>query len=393
MCVSIYQTLEIQQELSAYVVSGSNETMVESISTLKKRKRGEPGRVVSVRCLRCNRTYENALLYENEKNDFWRVSCAGLTRHIQNLKKQARCFHYYSRLNKVLLKDRKYHFALESSIVSDDAPTANEDDQNLLSDYVYHPEDLGILHQNVALGFNRSINNQTIAIPSQNIESSLLETLHISNEVKGGNDEVENSLSVLFRYGDRHGSESASEESETEAEDAAPAIIPTTSFTSSKDVEIPTIDSKIEEFRKNISDSQLLAEIDLMNIMTQHKMPLTAFKTIFDWAKRSQGRQGFDFDGNCTETRGRPKILSEIRRISRDKTVDEFKPKLVPNWLPLKKETKVYVREFQTALKSLLTNKSLVKEENLSFPDATVPFIWEEFPDPWEDNKRVIKEL
>ena len=108
---------------------------------------------------------------------------------------------------------------------------------------------------------------------------------------------------------------------------------------------------------------------------------------IFDWAKCSQGRQGFHFD--C----GRPKILSEICRISRDKTVDEFKPKLVPNWLPLKKETKVYVRDFQTALKSLLTNKSLVKEENLSFPDATVPFIWEEFPNPWEDNKRVIKEL
>ena len=375
--------------------------MAPSIGTLRKRKRDVPPEIVTVGCLECRIQYRGGKYYKKYLNGdevppFCRVVCAALTNHIQD---KSKCLRKYKKLGKaVITSDNKYCFDMESSMVGEDGvlPTANNQDEDFSSDfssdYVYHPQDLGISHQNPSFGFNRSINTQTIAIPSQNIESSLLETLNISNEEKGGNTKEDNSVSLLCQYGDRNGSES--EESEPEPEEAEPTTIPRTTTTfGSTNVEIPTIDSNEEEFQKNISNPQLTPEIDLMNIMTQHKMPLTAFKTIFNWAKRSQGLEGFDFAANCTETRGRHKILSEIRRISQDKNVDEFKPQLVSNWLPLKKATKVYVRDFQTALKSLLTNKSLVNEENLCFPDPKVPYIWEEFPDPWDDKERVIKEL
>eukprot|EP00536_Pseudo-nitzschia_multiseries_P017115 jgi/Psemu1/49404/gm1.49404_g len=39
----------------------------------------------------------------------------------------------------------------------------------------------------------------------------------------------------------------------------------------------------------------LLAELELMNLMARHKLPLNTFKSIFQWAKKRQMRPGFDF--------------------------------------------------------------------------------------------------
>ena len=48
--------------------------------------------------------------------------------------------------------------------------------------------------------------------------------------------------------------------------------------------------------------------------------------------------------------------------------------------MPDKKTTQVYLRPFEKALKSLLSNTSIMKEENLSFPDSRSPYSYENFP-------------
>lgn len=52
----------------------------------------------------------------------------------------------------------------------------------------------------------------------------------------------------------------------------------------------------------------------------------------------------------------------------------KFHPNLV-NWLPENKHVQVHVRPFLEAVKSLLTNSKLVKQENLSLPHPDTPFL------------------
>ena len=53
-----------------------------------------------------------------------------------------------------------------------------------------------------------------------------------------------------------------------------------------------------------------------------------------------------------------------------------FTPKIV-SYLPSERPTVVYVASFAAAVYSLLSDKDLMKEENLLFPDAKNPFILE----------------
>ena len=117
---------------------------------------------------------------------------------------------------------------------------------------------------------------------------------------------------------------------------------------------------------------QLAAEITLMNLITKYRMPLCALKTIVDWAKTCQNRIGFDF---CTakSARRREKIFEDIHHRLNLPTDDVFIPKLI-DWLPDNKPATVFHRPFINALNSLLSNNSLVKEGNFSFPDNKTPF-------------------
>ena len=52
---------------------------------------------------------------------------------------------------------------------------------------------------------------------------------------------------------------------------------------------------------------------------------------------------------------------------------NEFKKKIV-NWLPDSQPTTLYVRSFQDAVFTLLSNTDIAKEGNFVFPDKQTPF-------------------
>ena len=80
---------------------------------------------------------------------------------------------------------------------------------------------------------------------------------------------------------------------------------------------------------------QLLVEIELLNIISRHKLPLLTFQTIFQWAIRSQQRDGFDFSD--TSDRLRETALNGLK--SKLGISDmAFVPRHI-NWLPDNKPT------------------------------------------------------
>ena len=55
------------------------------------------------------------------------------------------------------------------------------------------------------------------------------------------------------------------------------------------------IDVNESEFITSSLPPDLTIELELMNIISDHKIPLAAFKSIYEWAVGSQKREGFDF--------------------------------------------------------------------------------------------------
>eukprot|EP00957_Ditylum_brightwellii_P058856 4462282-Ditylum_brightwellii.AAC.1 len=68
----------------------------------------------------------------------------------------------------------------------------------------------------------------------------------------------------------------------------------------------------------------------------------------------------------------------------------DFCPHVI-NWLPDNKPTQIYVQFFQDAIYPLLSNKDLMMDKKLSFPDSTSPLS----PDnnPVLSNNSVISQL
>eukprot|EP00536_Pseudo-nitzschia_multiseries_P008767 jgi/Psemu1/21377/gm1.21377_g len=115
--------------------------------------------------------------------------------------------------------------------------------------------------------------------------------------------------------------------------------------------------------------NHLLAELELMNLMARHKLPLNTFKSIFQWAKKSQMRPGFDF---CdAKIRSRKTIFDNLQS-NLGLSDMKFHPHIL-NWLPDNKPTQVYVCSFKDAIYSLLSDQQLMIEENLSFPNYSTP--------------------
>jgi len=126
--------------------------------------------------------------------------------------------------------------------------------------------------------------------------------------------------------------------------------------------------------------SHLQVEIELMKIMGNHKMPLSCFKTIFEWAIRSQRRDEFDFASQY-HVRTRKTIMKEINtHVPEPERLKDFHFELV-EWLPDKKPVQISVCYFKDALSSLLHNKSVMREENLSFPDSRSPYNSRQHPE------------
>lgn len=135
----------------------------------------------------------------------------------------------------------------------------------------------------------------------------------------------------------------------------------------------------------------LTAEIELMNIMRKHKLPLNTYKEIYRWATTCQNRNGFDFASSSSHlVRARKSIFKDIH--ARLKLpADKFQIHAI-NWLPDNVPTPLSTRPFKNALQSLLSNSSVVREENLSFPDASTPYSPVSLDDH-PDDETIISEL
>ena len=100
-----------------------------------------------------------------------------------------------------------------------------------------------------------------------------------------------------------------------------------------------------------------------------------------DWAQRQSDRHSERTNGSVVDSfssnRCRSTIFKDIRKYI-PPVQYSFKPRAI-NWLPDNKMVQVYVRSFQQALFSLLTNPILVKEENFSFPLEDTPFLPNDF--------------
>ena len=117
--------------------------------------------------------------------------------------------------------------------------------------------------------------------------------------------------------------------------------------------------------------SSLVAEIKLHNLMTKHKMPLNAFKTIFNWAISCQSDPTFDF-AQIQTPRSRKSMLKDVASQLQYDT-EQFEPQCV-RLLPDNLLSQIFVRPYRKALYSLLQKSNIVCEGNFSFPNHTTPY-------------------
>eukprot|EP00536_Pseudo-nitzschia_multiseries_P008981 jgi/Psemu1/21994/gm1.21994_g len=135
---------------------------------------------------------------------------------------------------------------------------------------------------------------------------------------------------------------------------------------------------------RHVSD-ELKVKIKLMKIMQNHSIPFVAEKELYEWAIKSKRLNLFSWTkGNLIQKRSR--VMREIYATVPEIEGDGFEPQLI-DWCYKKSICadvsgckQIYVQSFQKALHSLLTNVTLVKEENLSFPHAEDPTLPVWFP-------------
>ena len=128
-----------------------------------------------------------------------------------------------------------------------------------------------------------------------------------------------------------------------------------------------------------LSDT-LLTEIRLLSIMRKHQIPLCVQKEIYDWAYEAQSLPGFNWGGAINPYRSRAKVMKTIVTEALPHLQnDAFEHECIP-WLPggVKQIT---FRSFENAIRSLLTNTELCKQENLSFPNTDSPLLVERKPE------------
>ena len=102
-----------------------------------------------------------------------------------------------------------------------------------------------------------------------------------------------------------------------------------------------TVGSRPSEFRP--IPTSVIAEVELMHLLRSCRCPLNLFKPIFEWAIKSQQRDGFDF-ANQSNARNQKKIIQQLRQLMQPpgKPPDCFQP-VVMNWLPDNQPVEVHV--------------------------------------------------
>ena len=115
-------------------------------------------------------------------------------------------------------------------------------------------------------------------------------------------------------------------------------------------------------------------KIKLMKIMRDHNIPLVAERELYEWAIESERLSGFTWSTGSSLIKTRQSVLEECYQAVPELRGDCFQPQLI-QWRCNNEvgDKVIYVRSFRRALQSLLTNVSLIKEENLSFPNENNP--------------------
>ena len=137
--------------------------------------------------------------------------------------------------------------------------------------------------------------------------------------------------------------------------------------------------------------------IKLMKIMRDHNMPLCAEREICHWASEAHFTDGFSWGNADHVYMKRPTIMKQIGAVAPHHFREPFRPKLIdwcekaiPNVHEGVSNQQIYVRSFKDALTSLLTNVTLMKEENLSFPNKETPLSYENNP-PMEGSTEITE--
>eukprot|EP00536_Pseudo-nitzschia_multiseries_P002838 jgi/Psemu1/6394/gm1.6394_g len=130
---------------------------------------------------------------------------------------------------------------------------------------------------------------------------------------------------------------------------------------------------------RHVSD-ELKVKIKLMKIMQNHSIPVVAEKEFYEWAIESD-------------------ILKDIYATAPEIEGDGFEQHLIDCCYKklfgadVDSHKQMYVRLFQKALHSLLTNVMLIKEENLSIPHAEDPTLPVRYPELLQAGNINIDEL
>ena len=149
--------------------------------------------------------------------------------------------------------------------------------------------------------------------------------------------------------------------------------------------------------------AHMKSRIKLLKLMRDKGIPLGAFEEICKWAWDTHHTTGAEWDRSSRSClQSRESLLNELKKDNPDLFGVGFQSKLIKDWNPQKVKVKrikkntpavqarpppppitvqqVHVRSFDEALKGLLTDPLIMKEENLSFPNKNSPLSWDNDP-------------
>lgn len=327
--------------------------------------------LVEVECLFCKRKHDARAYDDIPRGEYGHVTCSAITQHIL---KTAECKRFYLRNKLIRTSSRgNEEVNLSTSIVgsTNKQPRYTQEDLNLAAPIT--EDDFPTRSR-----LNRSLNSQTLYCVGVPLERELINaSLQVQEEpisplltTDFNDDEYSDDNIAGTGYGDDYQSDHDGDESNEEPPEQEQAGEHETGSSLSEPFRISPLPQPFPP------GPQLLAEIELMNLMVQHKMPLSTFQSIFQWAIKAQKRNGFSFS-DLDKPRERATVLKETRKCVR---MPETKFKTVAiTWEPTKKPVQLFIRTFRDSLNSLLTNTNLVNEKNFSFPHPSVPYIGKNF--------------
>ena len=331
--------------------------------TVRGRDSSIPPIKVDVYCINCLELFVGNLYKNDSTSTGFDLACRGLTKHIKQ-PSNPDCLKLYDmnyRINGSLrdympsLSD-KHRFLVEPKPVSRQS---------------YSPFDLGVIpkspnasstdpHQTQCTVSNsRSqalLNAQTIFYPYQQpMSKSVTDSAHsppADEPVRKSNSDIDTDQPVCdlaTAVDDTHElNEEVAYDFGTQSDNESSPTFQHNSTKDSPPIELNQITASMQ------SNKLLLAETKLLKIITDKKMPLNAFQSIFEWAIESQQSVGFDF-ANYYHARCRKTILKDIRRCLPPCVVNEGFENDVVEWYPDRKPIQVTVKPFLKALKNLLT--------------------------------------